>query len=221
MEKRISYQHFQQVKNVAKAINPFVVQKQGLEEQLQRLSDEQQAREEEVAAKWEQKIQELIAKKEESIAAAKQKVAENLQKKKEAIQGKIKEAEDNINLYEIGIVKNIGFHVCDLVKKTIEPTGKFDANGKPLKVTKYVETNIVAYDPATKEYVVTCPDEMVVPPTTAGGPGSDFDKDRNTVEVPTVQTKETEIQTDAVFESASSEEAPATQTENKNSMPWE
>ena len=58
---------------------------------------------------------------------------------------------------EAGIVTVIGFHVDDLVKKVIEPTGK-EINGKPVMVTKYVETDIVSYDKDKKEYVVTTSD---------------------------------------------------------------
>ena len=60
-------------------------------------------------------------------------------------------------------MKNIGFHVTDLVKKVIEPTGKTDAKtGKPIKVTKYLPTEIVSYDEATKEYVITVPENEPV-----------------------------------------------------------
>ena len=84
---------------------------------------------------------------------------------------------------EEGIVKVIGFHVYDLVKKVIEPTGATDKTGKPIKVTKYLPTDIVSYDEQKKEYVISMPDEAtsseepVTPPTTAEGAGSDFDKD--------------------------------------------
>jgi len=79
---------------------------------------------------------------------------------------------------EEGIVKVIGFHVYDLVKKVIEPTGTVDKLGKPIKVTKYLPTDIVSYDEQKKEYVITLPDEeTIVPPTTEEGPGSDFDAD--------------------------------------------
>ena len=79
---------------------------------------------------------------------------------------------------EEGIVKVIGFHVYDLVKKVIEPTGAVDKLGKPIKVTKYLPTDIVSYDEQKKEYIITLPDEeTIVPPTTEDGPGSDFDVD--------------------------------------------
>jgi regulator of replication initiation timing len=85
---------------------------------------------------------------------------------------------------EEGIVKFIGFHVSDLVKKVIEPTGTTDKNGKAIMTTKYLPTDIVSYDEQKKQYVICVPDEGqnapkdIVPPTTADGPGSDFDADK-------------------------------------------
>lgn len=64
-----------------------------------------------------------------------------------------KKCDADIAAYEAGIVNVIGFHVQDLVKKIYETrTGK---NGEEIKVTKYVPTDDVTYDEATKEYVVT------------------------------------------------------------------
>ena len=58
---------------------------------------------------------------------------------------------------EEGIVKVIGFHVTDLVKKVIEPTGTIGKDGKPIKVTKYLPTDIVSYDEQRKVYVIEIP----------------------------------------------------------------
>lgn len=87
---------------------------------------------------------------------------------------------------EEGIVKVIGFHVTDLVKKVIEPTGATGKDGKPIKVTKYLPTDIVSYDEQRKVYVIETPDEEhPVPPTTEDVPGSDYDNDREaTAEMP-------------------------------------
>lgn len=63
-----------------------------------------------------------------------------------------------------GIKQYVGFDVEQLVKKVIEPavnedgTPKTDKNGKTLKVTKYVPTDIVSYDKENKQYVITVPD---------------------------------------------------------------
>jgi hypothetical protein len=58
---------------------------------------------------------------------------------------------------EAGIVSVIGFHVSDLVKKVIEPTGAIGKDGKPIKVTKYLPTDIVSYDEQRKVYVIEIP----------------------------------------------------------------
>lgn len=62
-----------------------------------------------------------------------------------------------IEALEAGIVNVIGFHVEDLVKKVIEPG--VDGKGNPTKTTKYLPTSIVSYDEATKQYVITVPDD--------------------------------------------------------------
>lgn len=64
-----------------------------------------------------------------------------------------------------GIKQYVGFDVEQLVKKVIESavnedgTPKTDKNGKTLKVTKYVPTDIVSYDKENRQYVITIPDE--------------------------------------------------------------
>ena len=63
-----------------------------------------------------------------------------------------------------GIKQYVGFDVEQLVKKVIEPavnedgTPKTDKNGKTLKVTKYVPTDIVSYDKENRQYVITVSD---------------------------------------------------------------
>jgi hypothetical protein len=85
---------------------------------------------------------------------------------------------------EEGIVKVIGIPVYQLVKKVIEPTGAVGKDGKPIKVTKYLPTDIVSYDEQKKQYVIQIPDDedTIVPPTTEDTAGSDFDKDAETLE---------------------------------------
>lgn len=106
---------------------------------------------------------------------------------------------------EEGIVKVIGFHVTDLVKKVIEPTGATDKFGKPIKVTKYLPTDIVSYDEQHKVYIIEVPDA----PTTESVAGSDFDKDaasfsKTSQEVPEVANE------------------PANEQEAENTgMPWD
>ena len=66
---------------------------------------------------------------------------------------------------EEGIVKVIGFHVTDLVKKVIEPTGATGKDGKPIKVTKYLPTDIVSYDEQRKVYVIETTENANTPTT--------------------------------------------------------
>ena len=68
---------------------------------------------------------------------------------------------------EAGIVSVIGFHVSDLVKKVIEPTGTVGKDGKPIKVTKYIPTDIVSYDEQKKVYVIETAENANTPITEA------------------------------------------------------
>ena len=134
MEKRISFFEFQMVKNVAKAIDPKLKEKATLQKKA-------------IALK-----QELEAKQE--------KLQEEINEKTSKMEQEFKNCQTKIDLLEAGIVQTLGFHVYDLVKKVIEPTGKTDAKtGKALTVTKYLPTDIVSYDEKTKEFVVTINDE--------------------------------------------------------------
>lgn len=139
MEKRISFFQFQSVKNVAKAIDPKLRERATLQKKAIALKEEIEAKQ----AKLQQEIDEKTAK----------------------LKAEFDNCETQINLLEAGIVQTLGFHVADLVKKVIEPTGKTDAKtGKPLTVTKYLPTDIVSYDETTKEYVITTPDEEAITP---------------------------------------------------------
>ena len=104
---------------------------------------------------------------------------ETLTKKIIPLAEEIKTIKELNSALEEGIVKTFGFHVSDLVKKVIEPTGTMGKDGKPIKVTKYLPTDIVTYDDQKKEFVVTIPDDEthIVPPTTENVAGSDYDKD--------------------------------------------
>ena len=84
---------------------------------------------------------------------------EPLKKKIEALANEYKYWQTLSDALEAGIVQILGFHVADLVKKVIEPTGATDPKtGKPIKTTKYIPTDIVTYDAVSKEYVITIPD---------------------------------------------------------------
>ena len=164
MEKRISFFQFQSVKAVAKAIDPKL-------REMDTLKKKEAILKEEAEAKF-------------------KKLKEEIEKKKQALDAEVTACKTQIDALEAGIVATIGFKVTELVKKVIEPTGKTDAKtGKPIKVTKYIPTDIVSYDEGAKEFVITTPDESakapeaIVPPTTEDTAGSDYDKDNETLEV--------------------------------------
>ena len=75
-----------------------------------------------------------------------------------------------IDAYQAGIVKYIGFPVTELVQKVMVPTGKMTPEGKPAMTAEFKPTDKVRYDEASKEYVITVPDV-----------GNDFDKDEETI----------------------------------------
>lgn len=92
--------------------------------------------------------------------------------KRDSIKKQIEELAREYNDYdtqvkslEAGIKATLGFSVEQLVKKVIEPavnedgTPKVSKDGKPVKTTKYVPTDIVSYDKEHKQYVITVPDE--------------------------------------------------------------
>lgn len=155
MEKRIPFFHFQSVKSVAKAIDPYLKTMDKLKGDVLAIKEAYEAKQAKLKAEFEEKA------------------------------AKVKQEYDNCQLQidslETGILQVTGFHVNELVKKVIEPTGKTDPKtGKPIKVTKYLPTDIVSYDETAKEYVISVPDaeeETVVPPTTEDAAGSDYDKD--------------------------------------------
>ena len=71
--------------------------------------------------------------------------------------------DSEIEKYQSGIVKYIGFPVTDLVQKVMVPTGKMTPEGKPAMTAEFKPTDKVKYDEATKEYIITVPDEVPQP----------------------------------------------------------
>lgn len=198
MEKRIPFFHFQSVKSVAKAIDPYLKTMDKLKGDVLAIKETYEAKQAKLKAEFEEKA------------------------------AKVKQEYDNCQLQieslETGILQVTGFHVADLVKKVIEPTGKTDPKtGKPIKVTKYLPTDIVSYDETSKEYVISVPDaeqpdhgmpagsedDAVVPPTTEDTAGSDYDKDAEVIAEQQEATEEVNENADANAES------PAGQ------MPWD
>lgn len=106
---------------------------------------------------------------------------DKLKKKMDALQQEYDDYDAQVATLESGIKQVIGFRVQELVKKVIEPTT--DKNGKEVKVTKYVPTDIVSYDKDTHQYVITTPDDNVAP----NEPVEETDATETTPEEPDVQ----------------------------------
>lgn len=81
---------------------------------------------------------------------------DKVQAKIEALQAEYNAYDTQISALEAGIKSIIGFRTEELVKKIIVPGT--DKNGKEIKTTKYVPTDIVTYDKDKKQYVITTPD---------------------------------------------------------------
>lgn len=118
------------------------------------------------------------------------KAIDPIMRKFKPIDEKIKALEEDRKFYqtqidalEQGIVQIVGFHVSDLVKKVVEVTGT-TADGKPIKSTKYVPTENVAYDEAKKQYIVTVgePEIIKVPAPSESVFGNDFDADKEKIQ---------------------------------------
>lgn len=77
--------------------------------------------------------------------------------KLDALQMEYDSLNAQVSALEAGILQIIGFHVNELVHKVIETSQ--DKNGKEVKITKYVGTDIVSYDKDHKQYVISTPEE--------------------------------------------------------------
>ena len=82
---------------------------------------------------------------------------DKLKAKLDAIYEEYNNLSTQVSALEAGILQIIGFHVDDLVKKVIETSQ--DKNGKEVKITKYLPTEIVSYDKDSKQYIISVPDE--------------------------------------------------------------
>ena len=135
------------------------------------------------------------------------KAIDPIMRKFKPIDEKIKALEEDRKFYqtqidalEQGIVQIVGFHVSDLVKKVVEVTGT-TADGKPIKSTKYVPTENVAYDEAKKQYIVTVgePETIEVPAPSESVFGNDFDADKEKIQQK-AQNEINPISNDTLFE---------------------
>lgn len=141
MEKRISNSQFKIVKDVARAIDPLFKQRATIQSKINTIEGDFKKKEEEELLKLKQRLDEAKSKKLDKL---------NIE---------LHSKEAQIEAIESGVVKIVGFHASELVKKVIEPTGKVDDNGKPVTTAKYLPTDMVKYDEQKKEYVITTPDD--------------------------------------------------------------
>lgn len=70
------------------------------------------------------------------------------------LQNQLAEANAAIAEWDGAIVRMTGYSSEQLIKRVVEPSGKVDANGKPLTITKWVPTEIVSFNEETNTYVI-------------------------------------------------------------------
>lgn len=81
------------------------------------------------------------------------------------LQNQLAEANAAIAEWDGAIVRMTGYSSEQLIKRVVEPSGKTDANGKPLTTTKWIPTEIVSFNAETNTYVIA--DMPVTPDTPA------------------------------------------------------
>lgn len=81
------------------------------------------------------------------------------------LQNQLAEANAAIAEWDGAIVRMTGYSSEQLIKRVVEPSGKVDANGKPLTTTKWVPTELVSFNAETNTYVIA--DMSVTPDTPA------------------------------------------------------
>ena len=81
------------------------------------------------------------------------------------LQNQLAEANAAIAEWDGAIVRMTGYSSEQLIKRVVEPSGKVDANGKPLTTTKWIPTELVSFNEETNTYVIA--DIPVTPDTPA------------------------------------------------------
>lgn len=90
-----------------------------------------------------QNVNPLVVKKNRMLAQAKKILLE------------VKEIEEEIKGYEAGVVAlTDGYQSEALVTKVVENTGKLDKDNAPIKVTKYIPTNLVTFSEEENCYYI-------------------------------------------------------------------
>ena len=62
-----------------------------------------------------------------------------------------KQQQAQIDALESGVVQILGYHVDELLTRTVET---IERSGKPVNTIKYVLTDIVSYDDTNKQYII-------------------------------------------------------------------
>ena len=70
------------------------------------------------------------------------------------LQNQLAEANAAIAEWDGAIVRMTGYSSEQLIKRVVEPSGKTDANGKPLTITKWVPTELVSFNAENNTYVI-------------------------------------------------------------------
>ena len=70
------------------------------------------------------------------------------------LQNQLAEANAAIAEWDGAIVRMTGYSSEQLIRRVVEPSGKVDANGKPLTITKWVPTELVSFNEETNTYVI-------------------------------------------------------------------
>ena len=90
-----------------------------------------------------QNVNPLVVKKNRMLAQAKKILLE------------VREIEEEIKGYEAGVVALTGGYQSEaLVTKVVENTGKVDKDNTPIKVTKYIPTNLVTFSEEENCYYI-------------------------------------------------------------------
>ena len=96
-----------------------------------------------------------IAQSVNSLVTKRDKAKDKLEK----LSKDIEEYQTEIDEHEVWVKNKFGLSSEDLVKRVVEETDKLDAKGNPVKVTRYLPTDIVTYSEEDKCYYATIKEE--------------------------------------------------------------
>lgn len=95
-----------------------------------------------------------VIKKTAQIVQPKVAEKQKLEAQIEMLQKKLEEANSSIAEWNGAIVRMTGYSSEQLVDRVIEPTGKRDAKGKEINITKWVPSAIVSFNEETNTYII-------------------------------------------------------------------